>query len=298
MAMRVTAKYKAYLKLQAYKKQLAKILPEGPRPPVIFTYTRCSHLDSAQSGLGLEAQDSTVAGYLNFIRESVPNAVVAPPLRDEVVSAYRTPLAERPSGSLLCGALQPGDHVIFARIDRAFRNFRDMMKMTDEWNKKGITYHFAMERIDVSTATGRLIMDLLCRLAQWQSEYIGERNKEAIASMKASGRWKKDRRKAGFRFVMRDGKRIRVPDPVYRAIASRIVTLREEDEMCFADISDQIERELAASEGRKYPERWDERTWSAAVCQLAYRRELELRAETEAALSPSQKKSLEKFKEA
>ena len=37
--------------------------------PTTYIYVRCSHLDSAQSGLGLEAQELSARGYYNLAHE-------------------------------------------------------------------------------------------------------------------------------------------------------------------------------------------------------------------------------------
>jgi DNA invertase Pin-like site-specific DNA recombinase len=44
------------------------------------------------------------------------------------------------------------------------------------------------ESLDATTATGRLMMNLLASVSQWEREVIGERTREALQHLKAQGK--------------------------------------------------------------------------------------------------------------
>jgi site-specific DNA recombinase len=44
------------------------------------------------------------------------------------------------------------------------------------------------ESLDATTATGRLMMNLLASVSQWEREVIGERTRDAMQHLKAQGR--------------------------------------------------------------------------------------------------------------
>src|SRR5438445_121115 len=58
------------------------------------------------------------------------------------------------------------------RIHRNSRNFMEMMENLREWGKGFVS---ASESLDTSTAMGRFVMDIIQRIAQLESEQIGER---------------------------------------------------------------------------------------------------------------------------
>jgi DNA invertase Pin-like site-specific DNA recombinase len=67
------------------------------------------------------------------------------------------------------------DAILVIKMDRIHRNARNFMEMMDnllEWRKDFVS---ATESLDTSTAMGRFVMDIIQRIAQLESEQIGER---------------------------------------------------------------------------------------------------------------------------
>src|SRR4051812_3513470 len=91
-----------------------------------FIYIRCSHRESEQSGLGMDAQFEQSIKYAEYIKAArYPDLQIErSPYVDGSVSAFQRKTRiffKRPKGALLHAKLKRGDHVIFARLDRAFR---------------------------------------------------------------------------------------------------------------------------------------------------------------------------------
>lgn len=148
-------------------------------------YIRCSHIDSAESGLGLMQQEETCRAYFDLLRLRVPDCrellLNQGIFRDVAVSAYQRKSAafdKRPAGRRLLGEVKPGDHILFARLDRSFRNARECRRWIDHWKDTGVRVHFVDLQVDVGTAQGMLIVGIMSYMAEWQSAYISERTRE------------------------------------------------------------------------------------------------------------------------
>ncbi len=60
-------------------------------------------------------------------------------------------------------------------MDRIHRNSRNFMAMMDQLRKEGKEFASVTESLDTSTAMGRFVMDIIQRIAQLESDQIGER---------------------------------------------------------------------------------------------------------------------------
>ncbi|MDR2866458.1 MAG: recombinase family protein [Methanomassiliicoccaceae archaeon] len=69
------------------------------------------------------------------------------------------------------------DAVLVLKMDRIHRNSRNFMKMMDFLKKHGKEFVSSTESLDTSTAMGRFVIDMIQRIAQLESEQIGERTR-------------------------------------------------------------------------------------------------------------------------
>ncbi len=235
-----------------------------------FIYVRVSHVDSAKSGLSAEAQTGRAKAYYEF--QVKPKDVPLHPdvFYDAAVSASRTPLLDRPEGERLNGLLRKGDHVIFPRLDRAFRGLKDYVMVVDIWQARGIVIHFADLGVDYSTATGRLVANVIATVAQMYSEQQSERLKEVAAFLKKMNRPVNGQKLLGFKLV--NGRW--APDQNDRAVMREIERLHDEHGKTFQECSDHVERRLCEKEGREYKPAspFVKREWSRGRCRNAYLR--------------------------
>jgi len=67
------------------------------------------------------------------------------------------------------------DAILVIKMDRIHRNSRNFMEMMDNLGEWGKNFVSATESLDTSTAMGRFVMDIIQRIAQLESEQIGER---------------------------------------------------------------------------------------------------------------------------
>jgi len=147
---------------------------EADREPKMFEYIRVSDDKQVDSGLGLQAQDRRLHHFSAMIAESNdidPKATER--FSEEGVSAAKIPLIERPAGKKLNSKLRRGDHVVFAKVDRCFRNQKDFVLTQELFNAKGVKMHFADLGIDTSTPQGEMMLTTLVAFAQLESRQTG-----------------------------------------------------------------------------------------------------------------------------
>src|SRR5437016_2785618 len=127
-------------------KSKKRALEAGPVSGPAYGYIRVSTEKQVRSGLGLEACAHTTARYAEYRGLDL----ILPIFEERAVSAITRNLVERPMGEALNTRLKRGDHVIFPKLDRGFRNTRDMLVTMDNWIARGVTAHFVDLNVDTS----------------------------------------------------------------------------------------------------------------------------------------------------
>lgn len=236
------------------KKKPAKESPASQ--PLAYGYTRVSEERQARTQLGLKAQARDIDDYFKGLLRR--KARWAGLFSDPAVSASKTPFASRPNGAKLLERLRRGDHLIVAKLDRAFRDTLDLAATLNRLNERGVIVHLLDIRVDTSTACGRLIVDVVGAVAAWEAKRIGERIAAAKRELRGRNLSSNGVRWLGYRLR---GKQ-QVPDPKERALMAQVVKLRR---------SGLIWREIAAkmqAAGHR---------WSKQRCWRAYHRHQELK---------------------
>ena len=77
--------------------------------------------------------------------------------------------------------------VIVAKLDRLTRSVRDLADLLERFERRGVALVSVSESLDTGTAAGRLVLNVMMSVAQWEREAIGERTREALRHKKASG---------------------------------------------------------------------------------------------------------------
>src|ERR1035441_677173 len=78
------------------------------------------------------------------------------------------------------------DTVIVAKLDRLTRSVKDLALLLERFTRRGVALVSVAESLDTSTAAGRLVLNIMVSVSQWEREAIGERTKDALAHMKAT----------------------------------------------------------------------------------------------------------------
>jgi site-specific DNA recombinase len=133
----------------------------------VAIYTRVSTEDQAKEGFSLDAQLEKLRAYCIARDWEIAGEYV-----DDGYSGRKT---RRPAYATMMEKIDAWDTLLVLKMDRIHRNSKNFMLMMENLNKKGKEFVSMMESLDTSTAMGRFVMDIIQRIAQLESEQIGER---------------------------------------------------------------------------------------------------------------------------
>ena len=77
--------------------------------------------------------------------------------------------------------------VLVFKLDRAFRSVKHMHDTLAAWEAVGVSFKSLREQFDTSTALGRLLLNLLASLAEFELELIRERVKAGMERARRQG---------------------------------------------------------------------------------------------------------------
>lgn len=140
---------------------------------MIIGYARTSTLDQTA---GLEAQERglVAAGCEKIFTEQVSSMDMAK--REKLEEALEF--------------AREGDVLVVTKLDRLARSVAHLVKITEQLEAKDVALRILDGAIDTSTASGRLMLNMLTSIAQFEREIMLERQREGIAKAKAEGRYK------------------------------------------------------------------------------------------------------------
>ena len=97
--------------------------------------------------------------------------------------------ADRPGLKDALGYLRDGeDALVVARLDRLGRSLPDALRTVQALADRGIGLQALDVQLDTSTASGRLMLNMLLMLAEWERDLLRERTREGVARARAAGR--------------------------------------------------------------------------------------------------------------
>ena len=89
--------------------------------------------------------------------------------------------------------LREGDKLVVTKLDRLARNVMHMGELLQQIESKGaglVILSLGSETVDTSTATGKLILNMMVSVAQFEREMMKERQVEGIKRAQAEGKYK------------------------------------------------------------------------------------------------------------
>jgi DNA invertase Pin-like site-specific DNA recombinase len=104
----------------------------------------------------------------------------------DVTSGSRTAV-DRPGMRRLLEYATAGDTVVVWRVDRLGRSLIDVLNTVDLLRERQINVRSVQDGIDPATSTGRLMLNMLATLAEYERELITERINAGIAAARQSG---------------------------------------------------------------------------------------------------------------
>lgn len=143
-------------------------------------YARVSTDKQADSGVSLEAQQEKIRAMA---------VVQGAALQDLIVDAGESAKTlDRPGMERLLALVDARkvDTVIIAKLDRLTRSVKDLALLLEHFTRRGVALVSVAESLDTNTAAGRLVLNIMVSVSQWEREAIGERTRDAMAHMKAT----------------------------------------------------------------------------------------------------------------
>ena len=136
-------------------------------PVRVAIYTRVSTEDQAKEGFSLDAQLDKLRSYCKA-RDWVVGG-------EYIDDGYSGRNVKRPAYSRMMEEMDKWDALLVIKMDRIHRNSKNFMLMMEHLKKEEKEFVSMSESLDTSTAMGRFVMDIIQRIAQLESEQIGER---------------------------------------------------------------------------------------------------------------------------
>lgn len=140
---------------------------------MLIGYARTSTLDQ-KAGLEAQKRDLAAAGCERIFEEQVSSVDVV----------KREALAEALSFA------RQGDTLIVTKLDRLARSVAHLVDVLAQLDGKGVALRILAMGIDTSTPTGKLMLNILGSVAEFEREIMLERQREGIARAKAEGKYK------------------------------------------------------------------------------------------------------------
>lgn len=85
-------------------------------------------------------------------------------------------------------ALRPGDTLVVWRLDRLGRSLPDLVQIVAGLEEKGISFESITEKIETSSAAGKLVFHVFAALAEFERNLIRERTRAGLSAARARGR--------------------------------------------------------------------------------------------------------------
>jgi DNA invertase Pin-like site-specific DNA recombinase len=142
-------------------------------------YVRVSTDKQADKGVSLEAQAERIRAMA---------VVQGAELLDIIIDAGESAKSlHRPGMARLQAMVNGGEvqTVIIAKLDRLTRSVKDLAELLERFQKKGVSLVSVAECLDTGSAAGRLVLNIMVSVSQWEREAIGERTATALRYKRA-----------------------------------------------------------------------------------------------------------------
>lgn len=97
---------------------------------------------------------------------------------------------DRPQLKAMLEFAREGDTIVVESFSRLSRSTKDLLHLVESMHAKGISFESQKEKIDTSTASGKLFLTIIAALNEFEREVLLERQSEGIAIAKKVGKYK------------------------------------------------------------------------------------------------------------
>ena len=138
---------------------------------MLIGYARTSTLEQ-KAGLEAQRDALTALGVEKLYEEQTSSVAVRDGLRDAL------------------DYCRDGDVLVVTKLDRLARSVRHLGEIVEALEAKSVGLRVLDLGLDTTTATGKLMLNVLGSVAQFEREMMLERQREGVAKAKAAGKYK------------------------------------------------------------------------------------------------------------
>lgn len=157
----------------------------GPTSPTrVVAYVRVSTEQQASEGNSLAAQKEKLRLYAELHGLEL--------VATEVDAGVSASTLDRPGLQRALERLEVGEceALVVVKLDRLTRSVRDLCTLVDTYFADGRTRLMSVgDAVDTGSASGRLVLNVLMSVSQWEREAIGERTAAVMQHLKATGKF-------------------------------------------------------------------------------------------------------------
>jgi hypothetical protein len=149
----------------------------------VIGYIRVSTQEQADRGVSLAAQTAKLEAYASLYDLEIVEIVVD--------GGHSGKTLDRPGMTQVCDMLRrrKADGVLILKLDRLTRSVADLNRLIEEFfsERAGRMLFSVSDHIDTRSAAGRLVLNVLASVGQWERETVAERTSAALQYKKSQG---------------------------------------------------------------------------------------------------------------
>ena len=138
---------------------------------MLVGYARTSTLEQ-EAGLDAQLRDLKRVGCKKLFQEQVSSV---------------GPRAQLEAALDFC---REGDTLVVTKLDRLARSVTHLGKILEQLTRQGVALRILSIGLDTGTPTGKLMLNVMASVAQFEREMMLERQREGIAKAKGEGKYK------------------------------------------------------------------------------------------------------------
>ena len=159
-------------------------------------YLRVSSEKQVDLGVSLDAQQQKVTAYASLYDLDLVEVIVD---AGESAKTLQRPGLQRALSMLKTGKAEA---LLVVKLDRLTRSVGDLGRLIETYFAPGKAALLSVsEQIDTRSATGRMVLNILASVSQWEREIIAERTSDAMRYKQSQGEYIGGRAPYGFQLI-------------------------------------------------------------------------------------------------
>ena len=158
----------------------------------VIGYIRVSTNKQQESGLSLSAQETKIRQYCDLYDLELTEVIID---AGESAKTLNRDGIQKAIELLSSGAVEG---LVVTKLDRLTRSIRDLNTLLEDVFSKSSLFSVA-DQVDTRSASGRLILNILMSVSQWERESTAQRTSVAMKELKSQGKYTGGKTPLGWR---------------------------------------------------------------------------------------------------